>query len=333
MVPREAVLHITSCCTHHCPFCYYIDDSVPGFSQKYNILESIIDELAKYGCESILFVGGDPASHPDVVKLGNYAKSLRISTSILSNTLKFAPQFSWRDIVDAFDTIEVTIHRSDAVEHNNFCGKKGAFEFSIGNLKSIASVSQVDNHLGIVYNITPDTYRDIYNAIKQVIIVEGVNIDHVVLQRIIPIGRALNNMNWSLEQLYISDIFTQMEKIEKEFLIEVYLEDSFPLCVVPEQYRLFVHRCQWGTSGISLDLYGNIAKCCADSRYNIGNILETPLPDIWRISSELDKRRKGLLVPEKCRQCSLYLECGGGCILASELNNCDGDPLINAKSF
>ena len=333
MVPREAALHITSCCTHHCPFCYYIDDSVPGFSQKYNILESTINELAKYGCESILFVGGDPASHPDVIKLGNYAKSLKISTSILSNTLKFAPQFSWKDIVDAFDTIEVTIHSSDAVEHNNFCGKKGAFEFSIGNLKSIASVSQVNNHLGIVYNITPDTYRDIYNAIKQVIIVESVNIDHVVLQRIIPVGRALNNMSWSLEQLYISDIFTQMEKIEKEFLIEVYLEDSFPLCVVPEQYRHFVHRCQWGTSGISLDLYGNIAKCCADSRYNIGNILETPLLDIWRASSELDKRRKGLLVPEKCRQCSLYLECGGGCILASELNNCDGDPLINTKSF
>ncbi len=69
MVPREAVLHITSCCTHHCPFCYYVDDSGPSFSQKYNILESIIDELAKYGCESILFVGGDPASHPDVTRI------------------------------------------------------------------------------------------------------------------------------------------------------------------------------------------------------------------------------------------------------------------------
>lgn len=332
MVPREAVLHITSCCTHHCPFCYYIDDDVPHFSQNYNVLEAIIDELAKYGCESILFVGGDPASHPDVIKLGTYAKSLGINTSILSNTLKFDPQYSWKDVVTAFDTIEVTIHRSNPVEHNIFCGIEGAFEVSIGNLKTIASFSQVNNHLGIVYNITPYTYRDIYNAIRQIIIVEGVNIDHVVLQRIVPIGRALNNMDWSLKQLYISEIFTQMEQIEKEFLIDVYLEDSFPLCVVPEQYRHFVHRCQWGTSGISLDLYGNVAKCCADSRYNIGNILETPLPDIWRASSELNNRRNGLLVPEKCRKCSLYQECGGGCILASELNNCDGDPLIKMES-
>ena len=332
MIPREAVLHITSCCTHHCPFCYYIDDSVPHFPQNYNILKAIIDELAKYGCKSILFVGGDPASHPDVIKLGEHAKSLRISTSILSNTLRFAPQYSWKDIVTVFDTIEVTIHRSNPVEHNNFCGMEGAFEFAIGNLKTIASVSEVNNHLGIVYNITPNTYRDIYNAIRQIITVEGVNIDHVVLQRIVPVGRALNNMKWSLKQLYISEIFTQMEQIEKDFLIDVYLEDSFPLCAVPEQYRHFVHRCQWGVSGISIDLYGNVAKCCADSRYNIGNVLEAPLPDIWRSSSELDKRRKGLLVPEKCRQCYLYPECGGGCILASELNNCDGDPLIMVEN-
>lgn len=333
MVPSEAVLHITSCCTHRCPFCYYIDDSVAHFSQNYNILKTIIDELAKYGCESILFVGGDPASHPDVINLGKYAKSLRIKTSILSNTLKFAPQYSWKDIVTAFDTIEVTIHRSDPVEHNKFCGMEGAFEFAMGNLKSIASVSQVNNHFGIVYNITPNTYRDIYYAIRQIIIVEGINIDHVVLQRIIPIGRALNNMDWSLKQLYISEIFTQIEQIEKEFSIDIYLEDSFPLCIVPERYRHFVHRCQWGITGISLDLYGNVAKCCADSRYTIGNILKTPLPDIWRKSSELNNRRNGLLVPKKCRKCFLYPECGGGCILASELNNCDGDPLIKMESF
>lgn len=94
MFPNEAVLHITSCCSHHCPFCYYIDGSIPHFSQEYNVLKSIIDELAKYGCKGILFVGGDPASHPDVIKLGNYAKSLRMSTSILLNTLKFASHYS-----------------------------------------------------------------------------------------------------------------------------------------------------------------------------------------------------------------------------------------------
>lgn len=70
----------------------------------------------------VKFVGGDPAAHPDAIKLGNYAKSLRMSTSILSNTLKFALQHSWKDVVTAFDNIEVTIHSSDSKEHNNFCG-------------------------------------------------------------------------------------------------------------------------------------------------------------------------------------------------------------------
>lgn len=111
---------------------------------------------------------------------------------------------------------------------------EGAFEVAIGNLKIIASFSQVNNHLGIVYNITPNTYRDIYNAVKQIITIENVNIDYVVFQRIVPIGRALNNMDWSLRKQYISEILTQMEQIEKELSIDVYSEDSFPLCIVLE---------------------------------------------------------------------------------------------------
>lgn len=331
MFPKEAVLHITSCCSHHCPFCYYIDDSSSRFSQDYTVLKTIIGELAKYGCESILFVGGDPALHPDIIILGNYAKSIGMSTSILSNTLKFASQYSWADVVTAFDTIEVTIHKSNPREHNEFCGKKRAFETAVENLKAIDGFSQTNTHLGIVYNITSYTYYDIYDAVKRIVFSEDIGIDHVVLQRIVPIGRALNNTSWSLKQQNISEIFSQIAQIEKEFSIDIYLEDSFPLCIVPEQYKRFVHRCQWGITGISIDLYGNVAKCCTDSRYTLGNILETSLSDIWNASRELDNRRKGLLVPEKCQKCSQYSECGGGCILASELNDCNGDPLIEME--
>ena len=124
MIPNEAVLHITSCCSHHCPFCYYVDDSTRHFSQNYNILKAIINELGKYGCERILFVGGDPAEHPDIISLGRYAKALGMNTSILSNTLKFAPQYSWSDITTAFDNIEVTIHSSNSDKHNRFCASR-----------------------------------------------------------------------------------------------------------------------------------------------------------------------------------------------------------------
>lgn len=333
MFPDEAVLHITSCCSHHCPFCYYIDDNIQPFSQDYNILKKIVDELVKYGCKSILFVGGDPVMHPNIINLGKYAKSLGMTTSILSNTLEFKLQDTELNVAAAFDSIEVTIHNSEPELHDAFCGKKGAFFNVIKNFKIINTCVGEDVHLGIAYNITPYTYQDIYKVVNRIVNIEGIRLDHIVFQRIVPIGRAINNMDWSLSHQNIFQIFSQMEKIEEDFSINIYLEDSFPLCVVPIQYRRFVHRCHWGNSGISIDLYGNISKCCTDSRYTIGNILETSLVDIWNSSLELIKRRKGELVPEKCRQCLLYMECGGGCILASELNNCNGDPLMTMATI
>lgn len=154
----------------------------------------------------------------------------------------------------------------------------------------------------------------------------------MVFQRIVPVGRAKDNMTWSLKQQYILSIFSQIEKIEQEFSIDIYLEDTFPLCVIPENYRHFVQPCKWGIHGISLDMYGNVAKCCTDSRYVLGNIFQNSIENIWNSSRELNERREGRLVPQKCRQCVLYVECGGGCILASELNACNGDPLMDSAS-
>lgn len=133
--------------------------------------------------------------------------------------------------------------------------------------------------------------------------------DHVVFQWIVPIG----NTDWLLKKQYIPEIFRQMEQIEKEFFIDVYLEDSFPLCIVPEIYRHFAHRCQWGISGISLDLYGNVAKCCAYSRYTI----EMFLRHLCRIFGGYLmnwQSNRWFISTGKCRKCSLYPECGGAVI-------------------
>lgn len=66
---NEAVLHITTCCTHHCPFCYALTDNIIKKHQDTAILKEILLILADNGCKSMLFVGGDPASHPQAIEL------------------------------------------------------------------------------------------------------------------------------------------------------------------------------------------------------------------------------------------------------------------------
>lgn len=322
--PSEAVLHVTTCCSHHCPFCYAIDDSILRMHQDYAILKRIVGAIAKAECKSILFVGGDPASHPQIVDLSLFAKSLGLETSILSNTLHFADH-SAEQVIKAFDNIEITVHASSPRAHDCFCRKDGAYDFAVQNLKSLKSVS---THLGIIFNITPDTYQHIFEAIKRLIEIDNASIDHVVFQRIVSVGRAYQKNEWHLSMEFLESIFAQVEQVESAYKLQISFEDAFPRCIVPEKYRRYVQPCTWGQRGLSLDMYGNVAKCCTDPRYTIANILDTPIPEIWNTSPELTKRRSGFLVPQSCRDCYQYVDCGGGCILSSEMNGCNGDPLL-----
>ena len=323
---NTVVLHITTCCSHKCSFCYAIDDSIPKLHQSRFILEKIIIEIVKAGAKEILFVGGDPASHPDVVELASQAKCFGLKTSVLSNTLFFTSNTK-EQVIEVFDTIEITVHSPEPNMHNLFCGKDGAYEFAVGNLKSFKSSK---NHLGIVYNITPKTFRDILDTIKRIIEVDKVDIDHVVLQRIAPVGRAYKTDNWILSPVAIESVFSQIEQATIKYSIDISLEDTFPLCLVPQEYRRrYIKPCTWGYENCSLDMHGNVSKCCTDPRYVLGNILEKPLLDLWNTNSSLAEKRNGKLVPQKCLDCELYVQCLGGCVLASEFNGRLGDPMIN----
>lgn len=324
---NEAVLHITTCCTHYCPFCYAIDDTVPHFHQDVSKLRKIVQRLYDVGCNSILFVGGDPASHPDVVDLSLFSINLGIETAILSNTLTFRNHDS-KTVSNSFNSIETTIHRANPEAHDSFCGSKGAYSTVIQNL---ASFQNGVAGLGIVINLTPDTYIQVFDIIKRVIEIDRVLINHVVLQRIVPIGRAYKHTQWQLTQESIDLIFEQIEKITSYYGIQCSFEDTFPVCKLPEKYRPYIKKCEWGTNRISLDMYGNFSKCCADPRFTVGNILELDFVDVWDHSNILKDRRNGSLVPETCRRCHNFSVCGGGCVFASELNECQGDPLLLNK--
>ena len=320
----EAAFHITNCCSHHCPFCYAIDDSVKHFHQDPIVLKKIVERLNQIGCKSVLFVGGDPASHPNVIEIAKFAKNLNMETAILSNTLSFN-NCSPKQVVTAFDTIEATIHSPIPEKHDLFCGASGAYNNVINNLKLF---SDEKVYLGIVVNITPDTLSQLFKIVRRVFEIDKTPINHVLFQRIIPIGRANNRTDWQLSLDSIAEIFEQVALI-KEYGIECSFEDTLPLCVLPVEYKKYFSKCDWGTNKISLDMFGNYSKCCADPRYIVGNILDDSFFDNWNNSPELLKRRSGLLVPQKCRECTDYESCGGGCILASELNGCSGDPLIH----
>ena len=71
---KQAILHITYACTHHCPMCY-ANASSNGDHPAVEQLYRVVDKLVSFGINDITLVGGDPALYPNILELVQYIKT------------------------------------------------------------------------------------------------------------------------------------------------------------------------------------------------------------------------------------------------------------------
>lgn len=308
---KMVAFHITRVCENKCPYCYVGDENRkyhPIFSQ----IERIIKELANQKVEGILLVGGDPAKYPDLLKITKLAKKLGLSVSILSNTLGFKKS-EFEEIVKLIDKFNATILGADAKEHDSETNKDGAYRELIKNIKRLNSFGK---KVGIVLNATPRTHNKILQIIQSLIDKEKINIDFLMIQRIIPRGRADKDLEYSLNKSHLKELFIDIEKIDKKYRLKIIFEDPIPLCLIEKRFHKYLSHCRWGYSYGSIDYNGNLSRCGADASYKLGNIFNTQLIDIWENSPTLVSFRSKKWLPEKCVKCNLLKECGCGCSLS-----------------
>ena len=307
----QAIFHITYVCTHHCPMCYAnagIKSSHPPLKQ----LCLIVDRLLELGITDLTLVGGDPASYPYIASLACHIKKAGMHLTILSNTLDFSP--SKESVLDYIDVYEGTIHHSIKEKHDQFCGSSGAYESLLGNLKFFSSLHK---RTGLAVNMIPYNYDAIYDLIMNVIS-HDVSIDHLVLQRIIQFGRAVGSVQYELDKRMLNIIMRQVEQAEKEFGLSIIFEDPLPLCSIDEKYHKYMHPCEWGITKVSVDYNGNLSRCGADVFHSFGSIFDEDVLEKWNTSSLLLEFRNKTYLPQKCRNCLAFDNCGGGCPISRE---------------
>lgn len=310
---RNVELEITNFCSHKCPYCYIGDINYKEnvYFSDYSILCKIIDKLSEYGAEMIALLGGDPVLHPRILDIINYIKcSTDIKVSIMSNTLNFG-KTSIYEIAKKIDNIDFTLHGRNAKEHEAYCNAPS------GTYNDVMSKLEKYSHNGvtvnIAINITPETFNKIYDMVATTI-AHGVNLSALLLQRIIPLGRAKYKNNYDVSKGHIAIALEQIENVEKDFNIEISFEDPYPLCVVPEKYHKYMKGCPEGINRIPVKGDGSITACGAVGDVKIGNILTDTYDEIWTNNKRFMEFRCGsFLTNEKCLECTMKDKCRGGC--------------------
>lgn len=319
-----AAFHITLVCSHKCSFCYATNDNIKRSHPSFEKLKKVVDVLASARVKEITFLGGDPASYPRIVDLAKYATDSGIKTGILSNTLSF-PRNSLEQVVKYIEVFETTIHDANPELHDKICGRKGAYRRVVNQLRIIADTGR---KIGIAINITPVISNKIYQLVDRIANVEKVTLNHIIIQRIIPMGRAVRSFDYALTGELVEKALFEIRKVDKNFGIKVTIEDPFPLCILSPEIKNYIKKymnpCEWGFTKVAVDSNGNLSRCGADSRYRLGNIFKTPLLKIWNESEILKSFRNKSYLPGECQVCADLQKCGGGCSLSCEIEKDHG---------
>lgn len=147
--------YLTYRCNAFCEFCHFGDHS--SFNNTpYARLEdfkSNVLQLAELGVKFIDLTGGEPLLHKEIHLMAEYAKNLKMQTSITSNGLLY-PKFAEK-LAGNIDLLHFSLDSPDEEEHNRI-RKVDCYNHV---LKSLEIAKSLGEYPDILFTVTNETYK------------------------------------------------------------------------------------------------------------------------------------------------------------------------------
>ncbi len=306
---RSAFVEIMYGCNMGCKYCYvgwnsnHLQQLQPDLSTTCRIL----DELKEAEVEEIILLGGEPLLHPKFPEICSYAAKLGfLHRGVVSNGSHFSDELITVIKSNGF-WVDITFRGAAAETFDTLARFSGAFNKAV---EAVERLARFGISVGIEFDCTPQNYRELFGLAVQ-LKDRGVHPKQIQLHRILPAGdAAVNPATWTLSRDQWTQVLSQASEIRSQLGITVVFEDGFPYCLVDQKYWELLLPCACGYSLITIDPIGE-ARYCSCHGSSLGNILQTPLNEIWQ--ERLSTYRSIDRYPEPCRQCDLLEICRGGC--------------------
>lgn len=130
------ILNITKRCNLRCVHCYAgSNNAEPQDELSTEELLRILDDLADFGSPVVLFSGGEPLLHPDIVRLADYAVGKGMRAVISSNGTLIIPERACELAKVGLSYIGISLD-GDRETHDMFRGVAGAFNRALDGLRN-----------------------------------------------------------------------------------------------------------------------------------------------------------------------------------------------------
>ena len=305
--PYRMDLALTYRCNNDCAHCYNARPrDFPELSTKK--WKHIIDKVWETGIPHIVFTGGEPTLREDLPELIQYAEQLGQITGINTNGRRLMDNHYLMELVDAgLDHVQITIESHDERIHDSMVHRKGAWSQTITGL-----TNALDTPLFVMTNTTM-LLQNSPSLAETLDFLARIGVPTIGLNALIYSGRGLTaDTGLSEDELSpLLNIARQITDLHGQRLI--WYTPTQYCNFDPMQLELGVKGCTAALYNMCVEPNGGVIPC--QSYYHqLGNLIDDTWDSIWNhdLSKSLRERH---YVLDKCHDCILLQECGGGCPL------------------
>jgi radical SAM protein with 4Fe4S-binding SPASM domain len=308
--PYRMDLAVTYRCNNDCAHCY---NARPRDFSEINTSEwkRIIDRLWDIGIPHLVFTGGEPSLRNDLPELIAHAESKGQITGLNTNARRISDQRYLDQLVSAgLDHVQITVESHDAVIHDAMVNSTGAWKQTILGLRNA-----LETPLYVMTNTTMLRQNSPYLD-KTLDFLAEVGVPTIGLNALIYSGHGLSVGTGLAERELppLLNLARQKTDLYRQRLI--WYTPTQYCHFDPMQLELGVKGCTAALYNMCIEPDGAVIPC--QSYYHpVGNVLSDPWENIWE--NELSRNlRQRHYIADKCTDCALLAECGGGCPLALE---------------
>ncbi len=299
--------HITNVCNLRCKHCYQDDFSKRNdldWSGLKKVSDNVLFTLKEWDQTACLHLtGGEPLLKPELFPLLNNLEqqSMIEEMGIITNGLLIDRNLTERlSKFSKLKKIKVSLDGAD-IETNDSIRQKGTFEKVMQNLSMIKQEKRFE--IFLMFTVMKKNFKGLPSLFK---LCQDLGIDGLIIERFIPLGKGKEIMNevlsreeWKEMIGMLLDIFPT-EGRNYSFLPY----QAFQIRFNGEEPELFGAPCVVGVDGLCIMPEGNVFPC---RRFpvSIGNLLATPLKQIWEESKLLRKLGAKENLKGKCGICEM----------------------------
>jgi len=305
--PYRMDLALTYRCNNNCAHCY---NARPRNYPEMDTLQwkSVIDRLWELGIPHIVFTGGEPTLRSDLPELIKYAEDKGQITGLNTNGRRLKTEPYLKQLIEAgLDHVQITLESHNPAIHDQMVSLPGAWEETVAGIKNA-----LDSSLYVMTNTTMliDNSPTMESTLK---FLASLGLPTVGLNALIYAGKG-KTVGTGLAEEQLKPLLKIARRLTDENEQRLIWYTPTQYCNFdPMEFELGVKGCTAALYNMCVEPDGAVIPC--QSFYHpLGNLLNDPWDSIWNHDLAIGLRERRF-IQDKCIDCLMLPECGGGCPL------------------